>query len=351
LQVEHPVTEFIWGVDMVELQFRVGQGEKLRSTLDGLTARKHAHAMELRLCAEDSENNFLPSPGPITDLYWPEPSGDRQLRIDSGFEVGDVVAQEYDSLFAKMILCSESRDQTITGLSGILKETRISGLLSNKYFLNRVLDHPDFKQNSIFTRWIQAHPELTKASNLLDSDLKYWGKQMSSELLVQRNKPRVPLPRADFSERKILLDFLPYDEEHGTISPQGHVKISGNFVLANEERVHASGWVSRFEICIALDREIHGTGQRKIAFAGEYETDDLTLHHGPIVARVPGVVLDIRAGAGDMVKAQDPILVIEAMKIEMPMSLPIDARITTIHVKRGDRIQPGQTLVTWEPSA
>src|SRR4030095_10373611 len=97
-------------------------------------------------------------------------------------------------------------------------------------------------------------------------------------------------------------------------------------------------------------REIHGTGQGKISFAGQYESDDLRAHHGPIIAQVPGVVLEVRANSNDTVAALQPILIVEAMKIEMPFSLPIPAKILMIHVKAGDRIVPGQTLVTWEPA-
>jgi pyruvate carboxylase subunit B len=77
--------------------------------------------------------------------------------------------------------------------------------------------------------------------------------------------------------------------------------------------------------------------------------DEFRAHHGPVIAQVPGVVLDVRAKANEQIGAHEPIIVIEAMKIEMPVSLPVDAKITAIHVKAGDRIQPGQTLVTWEP--
>lgn len=349
LQVEHPITEFIWGVDMVELQFRAAQGENLHPILEPVAPKSNAHAMELRLCAEDPENHFLPSPGPITEFKLPHRDN---LRVDTGFETGDVVAQEYDSLFAKMIVCTDSRKNTITELSRILKETTIAGLLTNKYFLDRVLNHAEFEQNSIFTRWIETHPELTSASDQLDSDLEYWGRKMSSELLVQRNKPQVALPPLQNQPAcKVLLDFLPDEEEHGSISPQGLVKVSGDFVLADEAKVHASGWISRFELCLSFSREVNGLGQRRIGFAGQYDVDDQKAHHGPITAHVPGVVLEVRARVNEIVKAQEPILVIEAMKIEMPMSLPIAARITEIRVKQGDRIQPGQTLVTWEPEA
>jgi 3-methylcrotonyl-CoA carboxylase alpha subunit len=353
LQVEHPVTEMVWGIDLVELQLRVAEGENLKDQPE-LTGKVPAgHAIELRLCAEDPQNHFLPTPGPITEFALPETIDNISFRLDSGFETGDVVPQEYDSLFAKLIVCSGSREKTLNDLRKVLERCRIAGLLTNKYFLQDVVSHPDFEQNRIFTRWIDSHPELTQNSTVLDSDLQYWGKRMSSELLVQRRQRQIePEVPQELTRPSILIDFAPRAGDHGGNSPQGLIRIAGDFTLAqNAGTVYASGWISRFEICLAFDRVIHGIGQRRISFAGQFEVEDPRAHHGPIVAQVPGVVLDVRAKVNQVVQAQEPILVIEAMKIEMPMTLPINAKITSIHVKAGDRIQPGQTLVTWEPAA
>jgi 3-methylcrotonyl-CoA carboxylase alpha subunit len=341
LQVEHPVTEMVTGLDLVELQIRVARGENLLPLLmEGVSVM--GHSIELRLCAENPANNFLPTPGPLTDLRFPD---DSSIRIDSGFEAGDVIPQEYDSLFAKLIVSAPDRKSAIKQMMKALDQTLIAGTITNKFYLDRVLKHPDFKNNKIHTRWIESHPDLMKeGSPELDQDLIAWGKIFSSELLVQRIE--------EFPQRRInahiLKGFKPDPLVHGTISPQGLVRIAGNFELENET-AYASGWVSRFEICLAFTREIHGTGQGKISFAGQYESDDLRAHHGPIIAQVPGVVLEVRANSNDTVAALQPILIVEAMKIEMPFSLPIPAKILMIHVKAGDRIVPGQTLVTWEP--
>jgi len=142
---------------------------------------------------------------------------------------------------------------------------------------------------------------------------------------------------------------LPDESLHGTVSPQGLVKIAGSFEL-DAETIPTSGWVSRFEICLTFQKEINGTGQRKIAFSGLFETEDLRAHHGPITTQVPGVVLEVRAEPGQTVPALQPILIVEAMKIEMPFTLPISAKIVSVQVKSGDRIMPGQTLVIWEPA-
>ncbi|MCI0413071.1 ATP-grasp domain-containing protein [bacterium] len=339
LQVEHPVTEMITGLDLVELQIRAADGENLKLRLHNL--RTKGHALELRLCAENPANNFLPTPGPLTEMLFP----DSGVRIDSGYEPGDVVPQEYDSLFAKLIVHGKSRDETIELASNALEKTLVAGTITNKFYLQSVLNHEDFRKNRGHTRWIESHPELLKEDGgELDEDLSFWGKKFSSDLLVQRinDAPAVKPPT------RILTGFTP-EEAHGGSSSIG-VRVAGHFEIEEADRIYASGWVNRFELCVTFQRPVKGIGQRRLTFAGKYEVEDLRTHHGPITAQVPGVVLEVRAKAEDIVHAMQPILIVEAMKIEMPFALPIAARITEILVQPGDRIMPGQTLVTWEPS-
>ena len=340
LQVEHPVTEMVTGLDLVELQIRAAEGENLLPLLQNLSTR--GHAMELRLCAENPANNFLPTPGPLTEMRFP----DSGVRIDSGYEPGDVIPQEYDSLFAKLIVHGKTREETIQLASNVLEKTLVAGTITNKFYLQSVLNHEDFRKNRIHTRWIESHTGLLKEdAGELDQELIFWGKKFSSELLVQRT---VDAPVGKPPTR-ILTAFTPDEAAHGGMSPLG-VRIAGHFKTKEGDKIYASGWVSRFELCVTFQRPVKGIGQRRLAFAAQYEVEDLRTHHGPITAQVPGVVLEIRAKANEIVQAMQPILIVEAMKIEMPFALPIAARITEILVKAGDRIMPGQTLVTWEPA-
>ncbi len=338
LQVEHPVTEMTWGIDLVELQLRIARGEEILE----IPRNPNGHAIELRLCAEDPAHHFLPTPGPITEWSVPNCS---DLRVDTGFEAGDVIPQEYDSLFAKVICKGTDREEAIRNLTNTLDGMAVGGILTNRYFLRSVLAHPDYFENKIHTRWIDAHP--VAPSERLDGDLVFWGKKFCSEMFVQRGESSVVNQRPPV---ELLLEFAANEKIHGTYSPQGLVRVGGHFRVKENGKVYATGWINRFEICLSFEREIESVGQRRIAFAGQFEVDDVRTHHGPIVAQVPGLVLDVRASADQVWEAHSPILVIEAMKIEMPVSLPVAAKITEIHVKRGDRIQPGQTLVTWEPS-
>lgn len=347
LQVEHPVTEEIFKIDLVELQFRAAAGEDLSGIFSSFTAPV-GHAIELRLCAEDPANQFLPTPGPITEIRWPHA---KDLRIETGFESGDNVPQEYDSLLAKLIVHADTRGLCAQRLREVLDKTIVAGLTTNRSFLRSVLAHPDFAENHLYTRWIEAHPELAEPPNeALDRDLKYWGKKFCSELFVQRRA----LPELDsipkLAQPRILQEFHADPVLHGTYSAQGLVRIGGTFLTQNKEAIVASGWITRFELCVSFAPEIERIGQRTLAFAGQYEVEDAHAHHhGPVVSRVPGLVLDVRSQEGDTVSAHQPVIVLEAMKIEMPVSLPVEARITMIHVKPGERVMPGQSLITWEP--
>src|SRR5262249_18266268 len=171
LQVEHPVTEMIWGIDLVEYQLWIAGGENMAGEFARLPAAPSGHARELRLCAEDPGQNFLPTPGPLVQFSVPAEDG---LRLDTGFTAGDVVPQDYDSMFAKLIFHGENRDAAIQGLVHALDHSLISGVITNKFFLRSVLSHPEFHQNRLYTRWFADHPELVGKADQLDDDLRIW---------------------------------------------------------------------------------------------------------------------------------------------------------------------------------
>jgi 3-methylcrotonyl-CoA carboxylase alpha subunit len=152
IQVEHPVTEMITGLDLVQLQLRLARGEDVAASLTGVTAR--GHAIECRLCAENPERMFLPSPGRITRLVWPEMVG---LRIDSGVREGDTVTAFYDSLLAKIIVHGPDRAGAITAMRDGLAGVTIEGIVTNLGFLRRLLDHPAFIAGATTTGFIELH--------------------------------------------------------------------------------------------------------------------------------------------------------------------------------------------------
>lgn len=152
IQVEHPVTEMITGLDLVQLQLRLARGEDIAAGLDDVTAQ--GHAIECRLCAENPDRMFLPSPGRITRLAWPQAPA---LRIDSGVREGDTVTAFYDSLLAKIIVHGADRPAAIAAMREALAGVTIEGVVTNLGFLRRLLDHPAFIAGETLTGFIETH--------------------------------------------------------------------------------------------------------------------------------------------------------------------------------------------------
>src|SRR5579863_6501388 len=152
LQVEHPVTETVTGLDLVELQLRVAAGEQLPIEQQDVTLR--GHAMECRIYAEDPENHFFPSPGKI--ISWRHPHGPG-IRLDEGVYSGWTVPGDYDPLLAKLIASGGSRTEVITRLQRALEEFEIAGIRTNTILFERILAHPDFQKGAIHTIWLDEH--------------------------------------------------------------------------------------------------------------------------------------------------------------------------------------------------
>lgn len=154
IQVEHPVTEMITGLDLVGLQIRLAHGEDIAADLDPERLAATGHAIECRICAENPSKMFLPSPGRLATLAFPEAEG---LRVDSGVREGDLVTPFYDPMIAKMIVHGKDREQAIERMRKALEATRIEGIASNAAFLARLVDHQAFRGGRISTSFIQAH--------------------------------------------------------------------------------------------------------------------------------------------------------------------------------------------------
>jgi acetyl/propionyl-CoA carboxylase alpha subunit len=159
LQVEHPVTEFVTGLDLVHWQIRVAAGEPFPFLQSHFTQR--GHAIECRVYAEDPANGFLPSTGKL--LQYIEPRGPG-IRVDSGFTAGNEVTHFYDPLLAKLIVYAENREAAIQRMQAALKEFVVHGVITNIDFLQAVLSHPDFANGEVTTRWVETNFDWTPLS-------------------------------------------------------------------------------------------------------------------------------------------------------------------------------------------
>jgi acetyl-CoA carboxylase, biotin carboxylase subunit len=151
IQVEHPVSEMISGVDLISLQLRVASEGRLPITQEEI--RLHGHAIELRILAEDPRRDFLPCPGRITE--WQVPAAGPEVRLDSAIQEGAIVSPYYDSMIGKLIVRGSDREEAINRLQRVLKDTRIGGITSNVELLRFICAHPDIRTNEYHTRWAE----------------------------------------------------------------------------------------------------------------------------------------------------------------------------------------------------
>ena len=152
LQVEHPVTELVTGLDLVHWQIRIANGERFPFEQSQFTQR--GHAIECRVYAEDPANGFLPSTGKLLQFLEPHGPG---IRVDSGFTTGSDVTHFYDPLLAKLIVYAEDRPSAIQRMQASLKEFVVHGVVTNIDFLQSVLSHPDFAGGQVTTRWVETN--------------------------------------------------------------------------------------------------------------------------------------------------------------------------------------------------
>jgi acetyl-CoA carboxylase biotin carboxylase subunit len=155
LQVEHPITELVAGIDLVQWQIRIAAGEKFPFTQSDF--HQHGHAIECRVYAEDPSNGFLPSTGKLLQFLEPRGPG---IRVDSGFKAGSDVTHFYDPLLAKLIVHAENRDAAIQRMQAALHEFIVHGVVTNIDFMQAVLKHEDFAQGKVSTRWVEKNLEL-----------------------------------------------------------------------------------------------------------------------------------------------------------------------------------------------
>ena len=260
IQVEHPVTELVTGLDLIEQQLLIASGERL-----GLEAREPGgHAVEARLYAEDPRT-FLPRTGTITRLLLPE-----GIRVDQGVEEGDDVSVAYDPLIAKLIAHEETRAEALDSLAAALRETEVRGVETNLPFLRWLVAHPEIRVGEATTAFLTENPPLSRPL-----------------------QPRRPWRGAWRLNRRPSMRSAP-----PTVEATGHAELLGA------------------------------------------QTN--------LTAPMPGVVIRVLAAEGERVEPRQPLVVLEAMKMETPLVSPYEAVVRRVHVAEGQRVAGGALLVELE---
>jgi len=340
LQVEHPVTEAITGLDLVEWQLRVASGEKL--PLAQKDIRLNGHAIEARLYAEDPQHDFLPSTGTLERLHLPE----SVVRVDSGVREGDAVSPFYDPMIAKVIAHAETREAAAAKLAHALEEAQIAGLRTNTAFLIRALKHPDFVAGDIDTGFIPRHqaqlipPKSDPSLHLLA--------QAAMFLIQERERAH---RSADPWDREDGFRLVGEARETVDFTVGGHRK-SVRLVRRHD---------GTLEMADAAPAETHRNAVRlksgDIAVFDRGETWTLSLFDpfaaadeqgsasDRVTAPMPGKVIQVLVRPGETVKRGAALAVLEAMKMEHTLSASADALIATVDVSPGDQVNEGAVIV------
>jgi 3-methylcrotonyl-CoA carboxylase alpha subunit len=343
LQVEHPVTEAITGLDLVEWQMRVAAGETLPRKQSEL--KIDGHAIEARLYAEDPNKGFLPSVGRLERLRLPEGDG---IRVDSGVREGDEVSVFYDPMIAKVIAHAATREAAAARLAQALSASEVAGVHANAGFLVRALREPDFLAGDIDTGFIERH----------------------RGALI----PAQATPRAEILARAAL--FLVDDRAKpakGTDpwNAQDGFRLSGEareiveFVVDGKrvsvEVLHQRGGALALSIAGKSVTPAHASAIRlssgEIAVMDAGDTWTLVLHDpfaeakgrgtasDRIVAPMPGKIVQVLVRPGESVKRGQPLAVLEAMKMEHTLAAPADALVATVDAAAGDQVGEGAVIV------
>jgi 3-methylcrotonyl-CoA carboxylase alpha subunit len=343
LQVEHPVTEMITGLDLVEWQLRVAAGETLPLAQNEL--RPRGHAIEARLYAEDPRKEFLPSIGRLERLRLP--AEENGVRVDTGVREGDSVTTYYDPMIAKVIAWDETREAAAHKLANALAATEIAGVQTNAGFLVRALRHSEFLAGDIDTGFIPRHSE---------------------ELVPARPSAEVVARAALFAidqRRRGAVRNDPWDAQDG-FRLWGEARETLEFATGEARMkivaVHHRGGGIALEIDGAQVRPgVHAGAVRlasgAIAVMDQGETWVFGLYDpfaegesagaasDRIVAPMPGKIVRVLAEAGSAVKRGQPLLVLEAMKMEHTLVAPADAQVGSVEVAAGDQVAEGAILV------
>lgn len=367
LQVEHPVTEMITGLDLVEWQLRIAAGEPL--PLRQEEVQLQGHAIEARIYAEDPDCGFLPSIGTIRHLGLPG-QGPR-VRIDSAVDAGDAISPHYDPMIAKLIVHGADRAEALKTMAEALSGVHIVGLSANVDFLHRLVGTPAFATADLDTGLIEReHDRLFCARQI---PFEAWCLAAMNELLAEvPGRPVSPWQQSDgwrLNGRTARRIPLASDGETVTITA---VSTRHGWRLADaaspKRTVQAQGRVERKGeaaiLDIRLDERRHTAtvveagDQRHVFLAGRtfvlerlpdlQRTADTHSGGGGLRAPMPGAVIALLAEPGRSLKAGEPLLVIEAMKMEHTIVAPANGRLAGFHYAVGDQVLAGAELVDFQ---
>ena len=355
LQVEHPVTEEVTGIDLVKEQLRIADGEELE--YDQSDIDFFGSSIEVRLYAEDPGNDFLPVTGKLIAF---EPANDPLVRWDIGIESGSVITSNFDPMLAKVISFGETRTEAANKLALALENSHFGGMKTNRDYLVSILRSEEYLAGNTTTDFIDR-VELNSEINLTNEEIENYatvgamwiqGKNRNEANVLSSvssgwSNGRLPHQEIKFNynDKELLIRYKPQRD--------------GSFITNNNKNLNIFDWNESF-----IDIEISNIRYRsKVTLENEKllvhtHKGDILLNilprfklaeeveiEGGLTAPMPGKVVEIKVKKGSTIKKGDTLVILEAMKMEHKVSAPANGKITEILVEKGEQVENGTTLV------
>lgn len=352
LQVEHPITEMITGLDLVEWQIRIASNEPLNIAQP---KTPNGHAIECRICAEIPDKDFKPSQGKITDLQWPQTS--EHTRIDAGIENHQIISSHYDSLLAKTIAWQPNREKAITSAQKMLNDTTILGVETNIEYLLQIMENPLWQQGSVPIDFL-ARNQLTPPplpANLLMAMLA-----VTDSIYFWKNN-KLPSNLSSFTISGPCFSPKTFEHQNQAISFYIDYQKPGQLQLktVNQEIIdyhyekpfvfmNYQNQSYRFKVEFKPDIWLIHTHSEVLKFKpGLFESIGQKKHHsfGGITSPMPATIVAIFKNNGDNIHQGEPLLVLEAMKMEHTIYAPFNGIVKQLFYKLGQQVQEGQQLL------
>ena len=369
LQVEHPVTEIVYDLDLVEWQLRVAQGEVLPLTQDAINLRRKGWAIEVRLCTEDPAQNFVPQTGPL--LAWQVPQG-AGIRIDHGLRKGGLVSPYYDSMQAKLIASGDTREQACRTLLHMLDQTVLLGVTSNRDYLRQIIAHPVFIAGDFSTGFIAEHmsPESFAANRApttlhgaLAAVLLYRSQALAlqvdaaldGELLEWQSSAPAQVPLLlQCGERKLRITVAALGRGTYRVQWDGQtLELDIVSMQAPTLRFKHQGLDAQADYALS-DNQVHlshagltlGYTDNTLAPASK----DAAGSDGRMLAPMDGKILKVLVQPGDTISKGQTLAVLEAMKMEFAISSGVDSSVTAVTCQVGQQVKARQLLISLTPT-
>ncbi|MEE4245684.1 MAG: acetyl/propionyl/methylcrotonyl-CoA carboxylase subunit alpha [Kangiellaceae bacterium] len=367
LQVEHPVTELITGQDLVEWQLLVANNQPLPLTQDQL--KINGHAFEARIYAEDPNQDFLPQTGTVEFLQ--TPNNGNHVRIDTGIEQDDEISVYYDPMIAKLIVWDKTRSASLNQLLAALKNYQLSGLTTNIEFLTRLAAHPAFANVDLDTHFIERYKNDLQVPQARVSDEALIAAACQSILNNQvasaySNDQDSPWNQINgWRSNHNLIKVLSYSDASTDLAYQVEVEFvdKNQFSINIDQKTHTvTAELNAHQVSLVIDNQklsanvINSDNQLSVFIDQQhfnfsqnlYTLDTETANANSLTAPMPGTILQVLVEKDQTVQHDQPLLIMEAMKMEHTIKAPADGVVKDIYFNAGELVNDGVELIEFE---